>query len=294
MTALAPRELAPELPPAAVVRVPAAARGWLRPGLVVAALFVLLICVVAVFPGRFAANPDAINPLIALQGPGRAHLLGTDQLGRDTFARVIYGARSSLALGLGATGLAAGAGTIWGLLAGLGGRVVDEAAMRLADIFMSLPSTLMALLVIAVLGASGRNVAIAIAVSVSPGFARVVRVQTLVVRQAAYVQAATVLGIGRARLIARHIAPNVLPPVMVLTTAGIGQSIIAGASLSFLGLGPQPPVPEWGSMLSQARDYLQDDWALAVFPGLAITLTVISIAVLGREIQSRFEGRGAR
>lgn len=294
MTALTPRALPPGLPPVAAVRVRAAARGWLRPGLVVAALFFLLICVIAAFPGLFAANPDAINPLIALQGPDKAHLFGTDQLGRDTFTRVIYGARASLALGLGATGLAAVAGTLWGLLAGLGGRIIDEAAMRLADIFLSLPSTLMALLVIAVLGPSGRNVAIAIAVSVSPGFARVVRAQSLVVKQAAYVQAATVLGVGRTRLIARHVVPNVLPPVMVLATTGIGQSIIAGASLSFLGLGPQPPAPEWGSMLSQARDYLQDDWALAVFPGLAITLTVISVAAVGREIQARFEGRGTR
>ena len=265
-----------------------------RPGLILAGAFLALVCVAAAWPGLLASQaPNAINPAYALQNPGAAHLLGTDQLGRDSFARLVYGARYSLSLGLASTALAGLAGAGWGLIAALGGKVADEVSMRLADIFMSFPSILLALLVVAVLGPGPRNVTVAIAVSLAPGFARVVRVQGLVVKNSEYVTAATALGLRRRTVIARHIAPNVLSPLAVLVTMNVGASIIAGASLSFLGLGVQPPASEWGAMLAQSRDYLQNDWALAVFPGLAITLTVISIGVLGRELQARFEGRTA-
>jgi peptide/nickel transport system permease protein len=265
-----------------------------RPGLVLACAFLALVCVAAAWPGLLAAQaPNAINPAYALQNPSAAHLLGTDQLGRDSFARLVYGARYSLSLGLASTALAGLAGAGWGLIAALGGKVADEVSMRLADIFLSFPSILLALLVVAVLGPGPGNVTVAIAVSLAPGFARVVRVQGLVVKNSEYVTAATVLGLRRRTVIARHIAPNVLSPLAVLVTMNVGASIIAGASLSFLGLGVQPPASEWGAMLAQSRDYLQNDWALAVFPGLAITLTVISIGVLGRELQARFEGRTA-
>lgn len=261
------------------------------PGLILSGAFVVLVVVVAVGPGLFASGPDNINPVNALQGPSLGHLFGTDQLGRDTFARVIYGARNSLFLGIGPTVAAGVVGAIWGLIAGLGGTKLDEAAMRLADIFMSVPSTLMALLVVAVLGPSERNVVIAIAVSLAPTFARVVRVQTLVVKDSAYVHAAVALGVRRRSVVGRHVVPNVVGPLLVLLTMNVGTSILLGSSLSFLGLGPQPPAPEWGAMLAQARDYLQSDWSLVVFPGLAVTLTVIAISIVGREMQTRFEGR---
>lgn len=265
---------------------------WLGPALALA--FFLAVCLLAAFPDAFAGDPAAIDPVNAFRDPAPGHLLGTDQLGRDTWARVVHGARASLALGFGATALAALVGIAWGLAAGLGGRLVDEATMRVADIFMAVPTTLMALLVVAVLGAGGPSVAVAIAVSLAPGFARVVRVQTQVVKHAGYVQAATALGVRRRGVVGRHIVPNVLPPMLVLATMNVGQSIIAGASLSFLGLGPQASSSEWGSLLSDARDHLQDAWAPAVFPGLAIALTVISISVLGRELRLRFEGRTDR
>lgn len=290
MSTVARGELLSGLPP--VTEIDAAhVRRTRRLGLALAVLFFVLVCLVALFPDLFAGHADGIDPTNALRGPTADHLFGTDQLGRDTFGRVVHGARASLALGFGATALAALVGIVWGLAAGLGGRVADEATMRIADIFMSVPTTLMALLVVAVLGAGGPSVAVAIAVSLSPGFARVVRVQILVIKRAGYVQSATALGIRRRDVVGRHILPNALPPMLVLTTMNVGQSIIAGASLSFLGLGPQPSSEEWGSMLSQARDYLQDAWALAVFPGLAIALTVISISVIGRELRVRFEGR---
>ena len=293
MTTVERGELSSGLPPVAEIRGARAGRTrWIGPALAV--LFFLLICVIAVFPDLFGGNPAAIDPVNAFQNPSAEHLFGTDHLGRDVLTRVVHGARASLALGLGATALAAAVGIVWGLAAGLGGRFVDEATMRVADIFMAVPTILLALLVVTVLGPSGPSVAVAIAVSLSPGFARVVRVQTLVVKRAGYVQSATALGIRRRSVVGRHIVPNVLPPMLVLATMNIGASIIAGASLSFLGLGPEATSSEWGSLLSQARNYLQDAWAPAVFPGLAIVLTVISISVIGRELRIRFEGRNDR
>jgi peptide/nickel transport system permease protein len=294
VTALPQVRLADELPPIAGARPRADRPAGRTAGLIIASGFLLLACVAAVAPQVLAANPDVINPAVALQGPGAHHLFGTDQLGRDTFARVIYGARTSLFMGFGATALGFSAGLLWGLIAGLSGRIGDEVTMRVADIFMSIPATLMVLLVVAVFGTGERNAALAVAVAIAPGCARVVRAQTLVIRQAGYVNAATSLGLRRRSVIARHIVPNVLPPLFVLATLNIGQSIIIGSSLSFLGLGTQPPAADWGLMLSQATDYAQRDWALAVFPGLAITLTVLSIAVIGRHLQARFEGRALR
>jgi peptide/nickel transport system permease protein len=253
--------------------------------------FLAFVILAAAVPHLFASDPNAINPVDALQAPSLHHLFGTDQLGRDTFARVIYSARYSLFLGVVATALASAIGSVWGLGAALGGRVSDELAMRLADVFMSFPSILLALLVVAVLGPSDRNVTIAIAIALAPGFARIVRVQAMVVRDSGYVHAATVLGVKRRDVIVRHIAPNVLCPLVVLATMNVGTSIIAGSSLSFLGLGVQPPATDWGSLLASSQAYIQNDWALAVFPGLAVTLTVISISVIGRGLQKRFEGR---
>jgi len=277
----------PAAPPA---RARARLRG-LRPGTVVAAAFLLLLVVAVAWPGLFAADPNSANLVAALQGPSRAHLLGTDQLGRDTFARVVYGARLSLFLGLGATVAAGAVGAAWGLAAGLGGELADEVAMRLADIFLSFPSILTALLVVAILGPGEVNLIVAIAASQAPVFARVVRVQAKLVSQALYVRAAVALGLPRFAVIARHIVPNVLGPLLALLTVNLATALLTGSSLSFLGLGPQPPNPEWGSMLAQARDYLQFDPLLGVFPGVAITVTVIAVSVVGRDLQARFEGR---
>ncbi|SNT58708.1 peptide/nickel transport system permease protein [Streptosporangium subroseum] len=265
-----------------------------RAGLVLAVAFFALVCAAAAFPGLFAGPPNLVDPVVALRGPGGGHPFGTDQLGRDVFARVVHGARASLLVGLGSTLLAGVAGSAWGLLAALGGRAVREAAMRLADIFLSFPSVLMALLVIAVLGPGTGNAVVAITISLAPGFARVVRVRALVVRDSPYVRAAVNLGLRPGRILRRHIVPNVLAPLLILATLNVGTAVIAGASLSFLGLGPQPPDPEWGSMLAQSRNYLDAGWTLAIFPGGAITLTVMSVTIIGRELQARYEGRESR
>ncbi|WP_327045958.1 ABC transporter permease [Microbispora sp. NBC_01189] len=268
--------------------------GLPRPGVALAVAFFALVCLAAAFPGLFAHAPDQVNPALALRGPMSGHPLGTDQLGRDVLARLVFGARPSLLVGVGSTLLAGAAGAAWGLLAALGGRVAGEAAMRLADVLLSFPAVLMALLVVAVLGPGTRNAALAITVALAPGFARVVRAQALVVRGSPYVRAAVGLGLTPARILLRHIAPNVVAPLLILATVNVGTALIAGASLSFLGLGPRPPAPEWGAMLAQSRDYLDVSWTLALFPGAAITLTVMSATVAGRALQARYEGREAR
>ncbi|MGW5266878.1 ABC transporter permease [Microbispora sp. NPDC004025] len=263
-------------------------------GLPPAAVFLTLVCLAALAPGLFAHAPDQVDPALALRGPMAGHPLGTDQLGRDVFARLVFGARPSLLVGAGSTLLAGLVGSAWGLVAALGGRLVGEAAMRLADVLLAFPAMLMALLVVAVLGPGTRNAVLAIAVALAPGFARVVRAQALVVRGSAYVRAAVTLGLTPGRILLRHIAPNVVAPLLILATINVGTALIAGASLSFLGLGPQPPAPEWGAMLAQSRDYLDASWTLALFPGVAITLTVMSATVVGRALQARYERREAR
>ncbi|WP_328710218.1 ABC transporter permease [Microbispora hainanensis] len=267
--------------------------GAAQAGVALAAAFFALVCLAVLAPGLFAHGPDQVNPALALRDPMPGHPLGTDQLGRDVLARLVFGARPSLLVGVGSTLLAGLAGSAWGLLAALGGRLVGEAAMRLADVLLSFPAILMALLVVAVLGPGTRNAVLAITVALAPGFARVVRAQALVVRGSAYVRAAVNLGLTPGRILLRHIAPNVVAPLLILATINVGTALIAGASLSFLGLGPQPPAPEWGAMLAQARDYLDASWTLALFPGAAITLTVMSATVVGRALQARYEGREA-
>ncbi|MFL1428562.1 MULTISPECIES: ABC transporter permease [unclassified Nocardiopsis] len=269
---------------------PAGRRRPLPPvGVLAAAAFLAVAAVAAVAPDLLAGPHHTVDPAAALLGPSWEHPLGTDQLGRDVWARVVHGARASLAVGLGATVPAAVIGSLWGLLAALGGPVVDRIAMRIADVFLSFPDILVALLVVAILGPGTVNVAVALTVALSPGFARVVRVQTHVVRRSSYVRAAVNLGVHPARIVLRHTAPNVLLPLLALATMNVGTALIAGASLGFLGLGPQPPQPEWGAMLAQARNYLGASWTLGLFPGAAITLTVMSVTVVGRALRDRFE-----
>ncbi|MFB7718373.1 ABC transporter permease [Nocardia sp. NPDC056100] len=249
-----------------------------------------LAAIAVIAPHLLAGPPEAIDPGIALQVPSGAHLFGTDWLGRDEYARVVYGARASLLVGIGSTLLATAAGTLWGLAAALGGPVADQIGMRVADVLLAFPTILMALLVVAVLGPGTGNVVLAITIALTPGFARLVRIRTHQVRRLAYVRAALDLGIPPWRVTVRHIVPNVLLPLSVLVVINIGTAIIVGSSLSFLGLGPDTATPEWGAMLAQSRNYLSAAWTLALFPGLAVTLTVMSISVAGRALRERVEG----
>jgi peptide/nickel transport system permease protein len=257
----------------------------------VAAVLVLLGVAVTA-PGLLTGvDPLAADPLGALAPPGAGHWFGTDHLGRDVLARVVHGARHSLTIGVAATALAVGSGVLLGLAAGLSPKWLDEALARSFDVLSTLPELLLALLVVAITGPGTGNVVVAIAIAQIPNYARVIRAQTFVVRRSGYVEQALTFGRSRLAITAGHVLPNVLGPIPVLATIGLGQAVIAGSGLSFLGMGPQPPAAEWGAMLSEARNYLRVAWWEALFPGLAITLTVVCLTVAGRRLQRRFEGR---
>ncbi|MFG1944045.1 ABC transporter permease [Nonomuraea sp. NPDC048826] len=259
--------------------------------LVPVALLAVLALAVAV-PGLLtAADPLAADPMDALAAPGAAHWFGSDHLGRDVLARVVYGARHSISIGVAATALAVTAGVLLGLAAGLSPKWLDEALARAFDVLSTLPELLLALLVVAVTGPGTTNVIFAIAIAQISTYARVTRAQTFVVRRSGYVEQAVTFGRSRLAINTGHVLPNVLGPIPVLATIGLGQAVIASSGLSFLGMGPQPPAAEWGAMLSEARNYLRVAWWEALFPGLAITLTVVCLTVVGRRLQRRFEGR---
>jgi len=271
-----------------------AGRGASRWGPALAGGVLATVLAAAAWPGLASdASPVAIAPAQSLLAPGPGHWFGTDQLGRDVLARVAYGARDSLLLGAGSTALAAVAGALLGTVSALGGRWVDAVAMRAADVLLALPPVLLALLAVTVLGGGTANAALAIGVAFAPGYARLVRAETLVVARSGYVEAGVVLGVSRARLVVRHIVPNALGPMLVLATVGFGSALIAASGLSFLGLGPQPPSPEWGVMLSEGRSFLDSAWWLGVFPGAAVTVTALVVNVLGRRLQARVTRRAA-
>jgi peptide/nickel transport system permease protein len=263
-----------------------------RPGLLLAALFVIVLLVAAFRPDWLTSgDPLAADARIAFQAPSWHHVLGTDENGRDVLTRLVYGARPSLLMGLSATAISLAGAVVLGLLAGLGNRVLDGAVMRLIDVLLAFPDLLLALVIIAFWGQGELNTILAVGIAGIPRNARMVRVQTRAVRSAQYIEAARTLGIGELSIVLRHVLPNAIKPILILTIISIGGQITAGASLSFLGLGAPPPSPEWGSMLSSGRDFLAIAWWLTAAPGAAITLTVLSITALGRELMRRREGK---
>ena len=244
-------------------------------------LFLGLIVAAATFAPLLAPfQPDAMNNE-RYGPPNLSHPFGTDNLGRDILSRVLHGARLSLVVGFIAVGIAATVGTALGVAAGFGSKRLDAVIMRGVDIMLAFPDILLALVIIAILGPGLPNVMIALGVAGIPVYARVVRGATLEVREREYVEAARALGTSGVRVIWRHILPNVVQPVIVIGTLGVATAILAAAGLSFIGLGAPPDVPEWGAMLSSARNYMRRAWWMATFPGLAITLTVLAINLLG-------------
>lgn len=272
---------------------PATARAArVRPGVVAAWTVIGLLVAAAAWPELLAtADPNAVDPASALAPVSSQHFFGTDQLGRDVYSRVVHGARLSLLVGLGATAIGVAVGSLLGVLAATGGRVMDEVLMRVTDVLLAFPGLLLALLVIAVLGPGTLNTTIALGFAAVPGYVRLARGQALVVRESGYVRAAVVLGRSRSAIFLSHVLPNSLPPVLVFAMVDIGTALMASTSLSFLGLGAQPPTPEWGSMLAEGRDYLDTAWGLAVFPGAVVTVSVIALYVAGAHLRARFEGR---
>jgi peptide/nickel transport system permease protein len=259
----------------------------------VAGLYLLLALVgVAVFADRLAPyDPVKINPEAALRPPGRPFLLGTDTLGRDILSRLVHGSRISLRVGLVSVGIAAALGTTLGLVAGYYGRWLDLGVMRFIDLLLAFPNVLLALAIIAILGPSIFNLMIAVGVSATPAYARVVRGSVLSAKENTYVEAARAVGCNDGLIIWRHILPNVLAPLIVLSTLGMAGAILTGAALSFLGLGVQPPTPEWGIMVSDGRNYLRRAWWITTFPGAAIMITVLAINMLGDGLRDALDPR---
>jgi len=255
-------------------------------GLVLAIMVIFAVLAPVVAPADPLKQSSAL-----LEAPSRTHLFGTDELGRDIFSRVIFGARISLTVGLVAVTIATVVGTIIGLVSGLAGGIVDNVTMRLIDILLAFPGIILAILIMATLGPSLINVMIAVGLSSIPWYARTVRASTLVIKEYDYILATRAVGSGRLRIMFRHVLPNVLTPVIVLSTIGMAGAILAISGLSYIGLGAQPPSPEWGSMLSQARLYLQRAWWITTFPGLAIMMAVIAINLIGDALRDALDPR---
>jgi peptide/nickel transport system permease protein len=225
-----------------------------------------------------------------LAAPSAAHPLGTDALGRDILSRILHGARISIPVGLAAVLLAALLGALVGGLAGFVGHWLDDVAMRVTDLMLAFPTVILALVITAALGVGIRNAVVAIMIAWWPTYARLVRGLVLAVREREYVQVAYALGASDGRVLWRYIAPNVVSSIVVLATLDVGHAILTFASLSFLGLGPPPEVPEWGSMIAAGRNYL-DEWWIATFPGLAILSLTIAFNVVGDSLRDFLDPR---
>lgn len=260
----------------------------------VAGAVLAVVVLAALAPGLLATHdPVQTDVRGALEAPSAAHWFGTDQSGRDVYSRVVFGAGPSLGIGVLATALALVAGLLIGSLAGVLPRWADAALMRVNDVLMAFPEFLLALVVVAMLGPGTANVALAVTLAAVPVYIRLARTRTQVLRRADHVEAARILGVPAATAFVRHVAPGVLGSLSVLATIGLGSSILAAAGLSFLGLGPSEPSAEWGLMLAGGRNVIGQAWWISLFPGVAITLTVIAASVLGRSWRARAEGRRA-
>lgn len=241
---------------------------------------ILVLC--AIFAGKIAPYGYAKQNLMnAYEPPSAQHWFGTDEFGRDIFSRVVYGARISLFVGFIAVGIALFFGGTLGAVAGYYGGRLDNVIMRAMDVLLSIPSTVLAISIAAALGPGLFNLMIAVGISSTPAYARVMRGSVLSVRSQEFVEAARSVGSSDARIILQHIIPNCMAPVIVQSTLGVASAILSAAGLSFIGLGIQPPVPEWGAMLSGARGYIRDYPYMTLFPGLAIMVTIMALNFLG-------------
>lgn len=256
----------------------------------------LIVLILLIFGAVFADvlapySPIKLDTASILAEPSLEHLFGTDQFGRDIFSRMLFGARISLRVGLVSVTIAAMVGGTSGMLAGFWGGLVETLIMRLMDAMLAFPGLLLALSIVATLGPSMTNVMIAVGISWVPSYARVVRGTVLSAKQNVYVEAARAVGASSQRIMFVHLLPNVVAPVIILSSLGVAGSIITAASLSYLGLGAQPPTPEWGLILSQGRSFLQSAWWISTFPGLVIMFTVFAINLLGDGLRDALDPR---
>ena len=259
---------------------------------VVSAFVLIIFIVIAIFgPSLAPHDPIKIGTGPRLLPPSRMFLFGTDQFGRDVFSRVLYGTRLTLQASVIAVVVAAGIGIPVGLIAGYAGRWTDNIISRFIDILLSFPGILLALIVVAILGTGLAKVQIAVGVSLIPAYARLVRGSVLSAKENVYVEAARACGCSTFRIATRHILPNIFIPLLVLSTTAVGWAIIIATSINFIGLGVQPPTPEWGADLGAARSYLGVAWWPGTFPGLAILVTILAINLVGDGLQNALDPR---
>ena len=266
-----------------------------RNKMAVLGLVILIILVLLAVFANVIANYDNVvikqNLSQRLQAPSAAHWLGTDEFGRDIFARLVHGTRVSLQVGIIAVGISIVIGGILGAIAGYYGGKLDNIIMRIMDISLAVPSILLAIAIVSALGPSILNLMLAISISSVPSYARIVRASVLSIRDQEFIEAAKAIGASNTRIIFRHIIPNSLAPVIVQATLGVASAILSTAGLSFIGLGIQPPAPEWGSMLSGGRQYLRYAWWVTTFPGVAIMITILSLNLLGDGLRDALDPR---
>jgi ABC-type dipeptide/oligopeptide/nickel transport system permease subunit len=261
-------------------------------GAVAGSALLLAMVLGAVLAPRLAPyDPVGHDQRASLQAPGRSHALGTDVFGRDILSRVIWGGRESLRVGLLAVAVGGIIGTVLGLLAGYYEGWTGTIVLRLTDLLLALPGILLALTIVAATGPSLENVIVAVGVSSMPAYIRVVNGSVLDLKTRTFIEAVKASGAVDLRVIARHVLPNILAPVIVLSTLGLGNALLIAATLSFLGLGAQPPSPEWGAMLSQGREFIFGYWWIATFPGLAILVAVIGANLLGEGMRDLLDPR---
>ncbi|MFC0230201.1 ABC transporter permease [Bhargavaea ullalensis] len=255
------------------------------------AAILLLFTIASVFAPLLATHPiNEMNYGESLAGPSSSHFLGTDEFGRDLFSRILYGGRVSLLMGLVVVSIAGTVGVLLGVIAGYF-RKIDIFIMQCVDVLLALPSLLLAIVIVAILGVGLTNAMIAVAIAVIPSFVRVVRGSVLSVRESEYVEAARALGVKNHKIIFKHILPNIASPIIILATLEFGSAILAAASLSFLGLGAQPPNPEWGALVYVGKSFLSQAWWMTVFPGLCIMLVVLGFNLLGDGLRDALDPR---
>ena len=262
-----------------------------RGALIGLAILATLAVLAVAAPWLSARDPIRTAPREALQPPGARFVLGSDQFGRDVASRVLHGARVSLLVGVISVSIAVGLGAPIGLVSGYYGGRLDALIMRVMDVMLAFPGILLALAIVSVLSPGLGNVMIAVGLSAVPGYARLVRATVLSAREHLYVEAARALGGRDGAILVRDILPNVVAPLIVTATLGLGGAILSAAALSFLGLGSQPPQPEWGRMLSEGRDYLREAWWISTFPGLGILLTVLAMNLVGDGLRDVLDPR---
>ncbi len=264
------------------------------PGTILGSALAIMLIVLALITPWITGDPLKQDTKQRLQAPGSVHWLGTDQLGRDVMSRVLYGSRISLRIGLIVTVLSLVVGAIVGLLAGLLGGLWDDILMRTTDIFLAFPGLILAMAISAALGPNLTNVMIAVAAVSWPGYARLLRAQVLSVKNLEFVDAARSLGAGTPRIAFQHLLPNSIAPLLVQASFDIGSSILVAAGLSFIGFGAQPPTPEWGAMVSETRNFINEaPWASSA-PAIAILLTVLAFNLLGDGLRDILDPRGNR